>query len=65
MLGKDFKEFVALFDANAVEYLIVGGYAMVLHGRPRQTGGLEVWEHRTMRRALLPHLGLWASPNSG
>jgi hypothetical protein len=47
MLTKDFKEFVALFNANAVEYLIVGGYAMALHGRPRQIGDLDVWIART------------------
>lgn len=43
MLSKDFKEFVALLNAHAVEYLIVGGYAMALHGRPRNTGDLDVW----------------------
>ena len=43
MLSKDFKEFVALLNAHGVEYLIVGGYAMALHGRPRNTGDLDVW----------------------
>lgn len=28
MRSKDFKEFVALLNANGVEYLVVGGYAM-------------------------------------
>lgn len=32
MLSKDFKEFVVLLNAHGVEYLIVGGYAMALHG---------------------------------
>ncbi len=27
MLNRDFKEFVECLTANAVEYLIVGGYA--------------------------------------
>lgn len=43
MLSKDFKEFVALLNAREVEYLVVGGYAMALHGRPRNTGDLDVW----------------------
>lgn len=47
MLSKDFKEFVALLNAHGVEYLIVGGYAMALHGRPRNTGDLDVWVART------------------
>ena len=38
MLNKDFKEFVELLNAHGVEYLVVGGYAMALHGRPRHTG---------------------------
>ena len=29
---RDFKELLALFDANQVEYLIVGGYALAFHG---------------------------------
>lgn len=47
MLSRDFKEFVALLNAHGVEYLIVGGYAMALHGRPRNTGDLDVWIART------------------
>lgn len=47
MLSKDFKEFVALLNAHGVEYLVVGGYAMALHGRPRHTGDLDVWVRRS------------------
>jgi hypothetical protein len=43
MLSKDFKEFVALLNAHGARYLVVGGYAMAVHGRPRQTGDLDVW----------------------
>jgi hypothetical protein len=43
MLSKDFKEFVELLNANAVEYLIVGGYALAVHGQPRYTGDLDLW----------------------
>jgi predicted nucleotidyltransferase len=51
MLSKDFKEFVALLNAHGVEYLIVGGYAMALHGRPRNTGDLDVWVARSPENA--------------
>ena len=51
MLSKDFKEFVALLNAHGVEYLLVGGYAMALHGRPRNTGDLDVWVARTPENA--------------
>ena len=42
-LDKDFNEFVALFVANDVRFLIVGGYALAAHGLPRATGDLDAW----------------------
>lgn len=51
MLSKDFKEFVGLLNANGVDFLIVGGYAMALHGRPRQTGDLDIWLDRSQNNA--------------
>lgn len=51
MLSKDFKEFVALLDRHGVEYLVVGGYAMAVHGRPRHTGDLDIWVGRTPENA--------------
>jgi hypothetical protein len=39
---KDFKELLELFNANHVEYLIVGGYALALHGSPRYTGDIDI-----------------------
>ena len=43
MLSQDFSEFVALLNQHKVEYLIVGGYAVTVHGYPRYTGDLDVW----------------------
>jgi hypothetical protein len=43
MLSRDFKEFVELLNSNSVEYLIVGGYALAVHGQPRYTGDLDIW----------------------
>jgi hypothetical protein len=43
MLNKDFKEFVGLLNSTGVEYLLVGGYALAAHGRPRNTGDLDIW----------------------
>jgi hypothetical protein len=43
MLSRDFKEFIESLNAHAVEYLIVGGYALAAHGHPRYTGDLDVW----------------------
>ncbi len=33
-LPKDFKEFLRLLNANQVEYLLIGGYAVGYHGYP-------------------------------
>ncbi len=43
MLSKDFKEFVGLLKDHDVEYMIVGGYAVGVHGYPRFTGDLDIW----------------------
>jgi len=38
----DFKELLALLNANHVEYIIVGGYALAFYGLPRFTGDLDL-----------------------
>ncbi|MEO5741743.1 MAG: hypothetical protein ABIS29_14230 [Vicinamibacterales bacterium] len=43
LLTDDFKEFLRLLNANRVEYLLVGGYAVGLHGYPRATVDLDIW----------------------
>ena len=43
MLSKDFKEFIELLNRHKVRYLVVGGYAVALHGHPRYTRDLDVW----------------------
>jgi len=42
-LPKDFKEFFELLNSARVEYLLVGGYAVSLHGYPRSTGDIDIW----------------------
>ena len=42
-LNQDFKEFVALLNANSVRYLVVGGYAVSFHGHPRYTKDIDIW----------------------
>lgn len=46
-LPQDFKEFLRLLEANDVEYLLVGGYAVGLHGYPRPTGDIDFWISRS------------------
>jgi len=42
-LFPDFKELLELLNAHEVDYLIVGGYALALHGAPRFTGDLDIY----------------------
>jgi hypothetical protein len=42
-LPEDFREFLRSFGLHGVKYLLIGGYAVVYHGYPRSTGGLDVW----------------------
>jgi hypothetical protein len=51
MLNRDFKECVASFNAHGVEYLVVGGYALAAHGRPRYTGDIDLWVRATADNA--------------
>jgi predicted nucleotidyltransferase len=51
MLSRDFKEFVELLIKNKAEYLVVGGYAVAIHGYPRYTGDLDIWLNPTPENA--------------
>ena len=42
-LPEDFKEFIALLNEYQVKYLIVGGYAVGFHSRPRFTNDIDIW----------------------
>ncbi len=63
MTFPDFEEFIALLVAHRVRYLIVGGYAVGFHARPRATKDLDVLVDRTaanavrVQRALADFLG--------
>jgi hypothetical protein len=42
-LLRDFKEFLKLLNANKVEYLLIGGYAVGYYGYPRATADMDIW----------------------
>jgi hypothetical protein len=43
VLNQDFKEFIQSLNDNHVRYLVIGGYAVALHGYPRYTKDMDVW----------------------
>lgn len=42
-LNQDFREFFQSLNDNGVRYLVVGGFAVALHGHPRYTKDIDVW----------------------
>ena len=43
MVNQDFRDLFAEFNAQSVDYLIVGAYALAVHGYVRATKDLDVW----------------------
>lgn len=48
---KDFIDFIELCNTHNVEYLVVGGLAVVVHGYPRFTGDIDIWMKMTEENA--------------
>jgi hypothetical protein len=42
-----FSEFLSTLVSSRVRFLVVGGHALALHGRPRYTDDLDVWVEPT------------------
>ena len=41
-LEKDFLDFISLCNQYNVKYLVVGGFAVAIHGYPRYTKDLDI-----------------------
>jgi hypothetical protein len=51
LFNQDFKDMLfALSEANA-EFLLVGAYALAVHGHPRATGDLDIWVRADSKNA--------------
>ena len=48
----DFSEFLKSLTDHGVEYLLVGGFAVALHGYPRATADMNVWIARRHENAV-------------
>jgi hypothetical protein len=42
-MNPDFVDLLSAFIAADVRFLVVGAYALGVHGRPRATGDLDIW----------------------
>lgn len=47
LFSSDFRDFLEACNDNQVEYILVGGFAVILHGYQRVTGDMDVWVNRT------------------
>ena len=48
IFNPDFQDFIKALNKTGVKYLLVGGYAVILHGYNRTTGDLDIWVERSM-----------------
>jgi hypothetical protein len=54
----DFKDLFKIFNAENVEYLVVGAHAVVYYAEPRYTRDLDVWVNPTPENATRVHRAL-------
>jgi hypothetical protein len=50
-MNPDFVDLLRAFGDADVRFMIVGAYALAVHGRPRATGDLDVWIDATPQNA--------------
>jgi hypothetical protein len=63
-LNPDFRDILGLFAEGQVEFLLVGAYALALHGAPRATGDIDllVRPHPKMPSGSTPNSPASARP---
>ena len=47
VFNEDFQDFIQALNNCHVEYILVGGYSVILHGYSRTTGDLDLWINKT------------------
>ena len=47
LFNKDFKDFFQMLNNSDVRYILVGGYAVILHGYIRSTADMDIWIEKT------------------
>ena len=50
-MNDDFVDLLRAFSEADVRFLVVGAYALAVHGHPRATGDLDVWVEATPENA--------------
>lgn len=47
IFNSDFRDFITALNKANVEYVLVGGYSVILYGYARTTGDLDIWAKPT------------------
>jgi hypothetical protein len=65
-INSDFKDLLRSLNAAGVRYLIVGGYAVMVHTEPRYTKDLDIWIEPVLEnaRAMLNALTTFGAPTA-
>ena len=53
---EDFQDFIKAFNENKVEYMLVGGLSVFVHGYGRTTGDMDIWVNKTPENYHKVHL---------
>lgn len=52
MLNPDYRDMLSAFAEESVKYLLVGAYALAVHGHVRATGDIDLWVERSRDNAM-------------
>jgi len=63
-MNRDYRDLLSGFNAQGVEYLVVGAHALAAHGHVRATKDLDVWVRPTApnARAVIAALRAFGAP---
>lgn len=66
-LNRDYSDLLSAFRRDRVRFLVVGAYALALHGRPRTTGDLDLWVDPEAKNAsrVFAAIGRFGAPLEG
>ncbi len=46
IFNEDFRDFLLMLNKHQVRYILVGDFAVILHGYSRTTGDMDIWVDR-------------------
>ena len=67
MVNRDYSDLFSAFNAHRVEFLIVGAYALAVHGHLRATKDLDLWVRPAEENAtrVFRALQVFGAPTAG